>query len=94
MSKFVALYKLNERKGFTADVAKNHVEHLRNLSHKNILFLCGRLKVDGAMLILEAKSIKEAKAYILQDPVIVQKHYCYVIHELVEANEGNNFLLK
>jgi uncharacterized protein YciI len=94
MSKFVVLYKLKKRKGFTGDLAKNHVEHLRNLSRKNVLFLCGRLKGDGAMLILEAKSLKEAEAYILQDPVIIQKNYCYDIYELVEANESNNFLLK
>ena len=94
MSKYVVQYKLKERKGFTGDLAKNHVEHLRNLSHKNILFLCGLLKGNGAMLILEAKSLKEAEAYILQDPVIVQKKYEYKIHELKEANEENNFLLK
>ena len=94
MSKYVVLYKLKERKGFTADLAKNHVEHLKNLSRKKILFLCGRLKGNGAMLILEAKSLKEAEAYILQDPVIVQKNYSFVIHELIEANEENNFLLK
>ena len=94
MSKFVVLYKLKKMKGLTADLAKNHVEHIRNLSRKNVLFLCGRLKGDGAMLILEAESLKEAEAYILQDPVIVKKNYSYAIHEFIEANEGNNFLLK
>ena len=94
MSKFVVLYKLKERKGFTGDLVKNHVEHLRNLSKKNILLLCGLLKGNGAMLILKAKSLKEAKEYILQDPVIIQKKYEYKIHELIEANEDNNFLLK
>jgi hypothetical protein len=43
---------------------------------------------------LEAKSQKEAESYILQDPVIVQKKYGYAIHELIEANEDNIFLLK
>jgi uncharacterized protein YciI len=94
MSKYVVLYKLKERKGFTADLAKNHVEHLRDLSNKNILHLCGLLKGNGAMLIMEAKSLKEAESYILQDPVIIHKKYGYVIHELIEANESNNFLLK
>jgi len=94
MSKYVALYKLKERKGFTADLAKIHVEHLRNLSQKNVLLLCGLLKGNGAMLILEAASLKEAQSYILQDPVILHKKYEYVIHELIEANESNNFLLK
>ena len=94
MSKYVAQYKLKERKGFTAELARIHVEHLRNLSRKKILLLCGLLKGNGAMLIVEAKSLKEAEAYILQDPVIIHKKYGYVIHELIEANEENNFLLK
>lgn len=94
MSKYVVLYKLKERKGFTADLAKIHVEYLRDLSHRKILHLCGLLKGNGAMMILEAKSLKEAEAHILQDPVIIHKKYGYVIHELIEANESNNFLLK
>jgi uncharacterized protein YciI len=94
MAKYVAQYKLKERKGFTAELAKSHVEHLRSLSQKNVLLLCGLLKGNGAMLMLEAKTLKEAEAYILQDPVIIHKKYGYVIHELIEANEENNFLLK
>ena len=94
MSKYVALYKLKERKGFTGELTKKHVEHLRNLSHKNVLTLCGLLKGNGQILILETKSLKEAETYILQDPVIVQRKYEYKIHELIEANEENNFLLK
>jgi len=94
LTKYVVKYKLKKMKGFTLEVSKKHVEHLRNLSQKNSLFLCGRLKGNGAMLILEAKSLKEAETHILQDPVIINKHYDYTIHELVEANEENNFLLK
>jgi len=93
MSKYVVLYKLKERKGFTAELAKNHVEHLRKLSHNKVLQLCGLLKGNGAMLIVQANSLKEAKNYILQDPIIIEKKYDFVIHELIEANEDNNFLL-
>ena len=94
MSKYVVQYKLKERKGFTADLVKIHVEHLRGLSDKKVLSLCGLLKGNGAMLIIEAESLKEAKAHILQDPVIIQKKYGFTIHELIEANEDNNFLMK
>ena len=93
MQKCVVLYKLTKRKGMTADLVKNHVEHIRNLSKNKVLFLCGLLKGYGAMLILETKSQKEAESYIKQDPLIVQQNYCYSIHELKEANENNNFLL-
>ena len=93
MQKYVVLYKLKKRKGMTSDLVKNHVEHIRNLSKNKVLFLCGLLKGYGAMLILEAKSQKEAESYIKQDPLIVQENYFYSIHEFKEANENNNFLL-
>ena len=58
-----------------------------------ILFLCGFLKKsDKAMLILEAESFKDAKAYVLQDPLIIKKHHDYDLYELNEANESNNWL--
>ena len=93
MQKYVVLYKLMKRKGMTSDIVKNHVEYIRNLSKNKVLILCGLLKGYGAMLILEAKSQKEAESYIKQDPLIVQENYSYSIHELKEANENNNFLL-
>jgi uncharacterized protein YciI len=94
VSKYVVLYKLEKRKGMTSDLVKKHVEHLRNLSHKKLLFLCGLLKgKGGAILIVEAETKKEAEKYILQDPLVIQKNYSYTINELIEANEDNNFLL-
>ena len=77
----------------TADSVKNHVEHLRGLSKNKVLFLCGLLKGNGAMLIIEAKTQKEAESYIKQDPLIIQENYGYEIYELKEANDDNNFLL-
>jgi uncharacterized protein YciI len=94
LSKFAVFYKLKERKGFTAELSKEHVEHLRSLSQRKILCLCGLLKGNGAMLLIEAKTLEEAESYINQDPLIIHKKYGYTIHEFVEANEANNYLLK
>jgi uncharacterized protein YciI len=95
MSKYVVLYKLEKRKGMTSDLVIKHVEHIRNLSQKKVLLLCGLLKGKGggALLIIEAETKKEAEKYILQDPLVVLKNYSFVINEFIEANEGNNFLL-
>jgi len=59
------------------------------------LFLCGPFKDDnGGLQILNANSYEEAEKYVLQDPFIAQKYYTrYTIHELIEANEGNNYLM-
>ena len=94
MAKFVIIYKDRVRKGLTHDLVKNHVEHIKNLHNRKILFLCGFLKkTDKAMLILETESLKEAKNIILQDPLIATQHYNYDIYELNEANESNNWFL-
>ena len=94
MVKYVVIYKDRIRKGLTRDLVKNHVGHIKSLHNKKILFLCGFLKKsDKAMLILEAESYKDAKSFVLQDPIIVTKHYNYEIYELNEANESNNWFL-
>ena len=94
MVKFMVIYKDRVRKGLTHDLVKKHVDHIKKLHNNKNLFLCGFLKkTDKAMLILEAESYKEAKGFILQDPLIILKHYNYDIYELNEANESNNWFL-
>lgn len=102
ISKFLIIYQdLNTEDTFTAeqvtDATNAHVEHLKDLDSKGILFLCGPLlgREDKAMLILNAKSYEEAESYVLRDPFIVRKGYnTYLIHEIQEANSANNYLLK
>jgi uncharacterized protein YciI len=94
MAKYVVIYKDRVRKGLTQDLIKKHIEHIKNLHKNGNLFLCGFLKKsDKAMLILEAESYKDAKDFVLQDPLIETKHYNYDIYELNEANESNNWFL-
>jgi uncharacterized protein YciI len=98
MAKFEIIYKtepLDEHNGTpTNDLVKNHIDHLRNLSKNGILFFCGISKdYSGALLIFEAKSYEDAEKYLLQDPLIIKKYYSYAIHELIEANEKNNWLM-
>jgi uncharacterized protein YciI len=94
MTKFIVIYKDRVRKGLTKDLLQSHVDHIKNLDKNGILSLCGLLrKSDKAMLILEAESLKNAKDHVLQDPLIITKHYNYELYELNEANESNNWLL-
>jgi len=99
-SKFlVFLQDANYEAPFTpeqiAELTKAHVDHLRDLDTKDKLFLCGIPKgTEKGMLILNAKTYEEAEGYVLKDPFIINKCYkTYVIHELEEANAGNNYLL-
>jgi hypothetical protein len=64
------------------------------MKNKRVLFLCGLLKNEGALIILEVKSYEEADSYILQDPLIINNCYGeYIIYELIEANDDNNWLM-
>jgi len=78
-----------------AELTKAHVEHLRDMDAKGILFLCGLPKgTEKGMLILNAKTYEEAEGHVQKDPFIINKCYkSYVIHEIEEANAGNNYLL-
>lgn len=73
----------------------DHVEHVRDLDNKGILFLCGPLKgTETGMLILNAKTYEEAESYVLKDPFIVNRCYkSYIINEIIEGNADNNYLL-
>ncbi|MCL2621169.1 MAG: YciI family protein [Defluviitaleaceae bacterium] len=95
MEKYIVILQGKVKGTLTSDLLHSHIEHLHNLQDKNILFLCGPFKDnDGGVQILKANSYKEAESYVLQDPFIAQKYYAsYIIHELIEANESNNYLL-
>ena len=99
-SKFLVFLKeVNYEAPFTqeqiADLTQQHVDHIRGLDEKGILFLCGLLKgSEGGMFILNADTVEEAEDHVKSDPFIVNQCYKkYVIQEIQEANAGNNYLL-
>lgn len=77
------------------ELTQSHVEHVRDLDMRGLLFLCGPLKGDEkGIFILNAGSYEEVERYVLADPFIANKCYkSYVIHEIEEANASNNYLL-
>jgi uncharacterized protein YciI len=101
MKKFLVLLQdINYDAPFTDEQIKQytiaHIEHLRDLDAKGILYLCGPLKgADEGMIILNAESLEEAERYAFMDPFVVNNGYrtCKV-YEIVEANTANNFLLE
>jgi uncharacterized protein YciI len=100
MAKYVVIYEdMREdavAQDLVPDLLKGHVEHIRDLDSRGILFMCGPLKDSGdkGLLIFEANSQAEVEGYVLKDPFIVHKCYAsYRIYEWVEANESNNYLL-
>jgi len=99
-SKFLILYQdMNSENSFTPELinelTKSHVNHVKDLDSKGILFLCGPLKGhEKGMFILNAKTHEEVEKCVLKDPFIVNKFYkSYSIYEIIEANAGNNYML-
>lgn len=102
ISKFLIIYQdINTEDTFTPeqiiDATKAHVEYVRDLDSRGILFICGPLlgNEEKGMFILNAKSYEEAESHVLRDPLIARKGYnTYIIQEIQEANAENNYLLE
>jgi uncharacterized protein YciI len=95
MIKFVALFVKNADILCSRELYIRHVEHLRKLKKKGRLLLCGPFKDNNEVIqILKADSYKEAEQYIHLDPFVSEGIFLrYVLHELNEATEENNYLL-
>jgi uncharacterized protein YciI len=99
LSKFLILYQemnhdLSPSEEQVKEAVRGHVENLKDLDSKGVLFLCGPLKrSEGGMFILKARTYEEAEGFVKKDPFIANEFYKkYVIHEIIEANAGNGYL--
>jgi len=100
MDKYVVIYD-NPREDTVSedkiqDLLRDHVELVKNLHSRGIIFLCGPLEDSGGkgLLIFQAGSKDEVESYVLKDPLIINKCYdSYSIYKWIEANESNNYLL-
>lgn len=95
MKKFVAILKSKKSGTLTKELLFKHVDHLRKLQLDGKLFICGPLdNNDQALQILKCNTVEEAKSLVNNDPFISEGYYAdYELHELIEANERNNWLL-
>jgi uncharacterized protein YciI len=92
MAKFVCILKDEKKDELADDLLNGHIQHIKDLNQKGILFLCGPLRDykddNTGMIIIEVDSMEEAKNHFLKDPFIIHKWYRdYSIYELAEASE-------
>ncbi|GHV72777.1 hypothetical protein AGMMS49940_00790 [Spirochaetia bacterium] len=94
MTKFIALFE-KSGKSIPEELMIRHIDHLKNLKKNNNLLLCGPFKNSkGVIQLLQADNYDEAKKLALLDPFTAEGIFStYTIHELIEANEENNYLL-
>jgi uncharacterized protein YciI len=68
---------------------------LKSLKKTGNLVICGPfLESDEAIQVILANTKEEAMLLFEKDPFIIYKYYKkYIMHELLEANESNNWLI-
>lgn len=95
MQKFIALLKDKRRGTLSQELLLAHVTHLRHYDQKGQIVLCGPFRDnDGAIQVIAANSIDEARQIVESDPFIAESYYnSYQLSELIEANESNNWLI-
>lgn len=95
-NKYVVILKDKISNEIEPNLNYRHCKHLKQSALEGSLFLCGPLLGHGgAMQIIEANSLEEAKIIIETDPFISEGFYkAYDIYQLLEANLENNFLYK
>lgn len=95
MEKYIVILSDKKQGNLNDYLLNKHVSHLRKLASAGSLFLCGPFQDnDGALQILLANSKEEATEMVNNDPFIKEGYYQnYTMHELIEGNEENNYLL-
>jgi len=59
MAKFVCILNDEKKENLTEDLVKRHIEHLKNLKHNKILFICGLVNHHHQRWWLEWEALKE-----------------------------------
>lgn len=92
---FVFLLKNKNRGQQTQALLEGHVAHLKSLSNRGHLVICGPFSDnDQAIQIIRASSQDEAIALFKEDPFVKGSYYReFEVHEFVEANDLNNWLM-
>jgi uncharacterized protein len=96
MHTFVVMLSNKSRQGLARELLLAHIGHLRKLHAAGALVICGPF-ADGesALLILRTPDRQEAETIVKADPFIISGYYgSYALHEMIEGNEANNWLLE
>ena len=94
MDKYVVIYDNLREDAVTEDkipdLLKGHVDLVKDLHSRGIIFLCGPLEDSGGkgLLIFEAGSKNEVESYVLKDPLII--HKCYDSYSIYKWNNCHN----
>jgi len=94
MGKYVVILKERCPARLTREMYNRHIDYLRGSARNGSLVLAGPLKdQDRVLQILQADSREAAERILFQDPFVSDGYFrAYELYELIESNEGNNWL--
>lgn len=94
MGKYLAILKERTPARLTRDLYRRHIDYLRKTAGSGALVLAGPLRdQDTVVQILEAGSREAAEQILCQDPFVAEQYFrTCELFELIESNEGNNWL--
>ncbi len=95
MPQFVLLLRDKQRGTLSRDLLLAHVAYLGRYTREGYIILCGPFRdAQGAIQVIAADSPEDARRIAESAPFIAEGYYAsYEFHELIEANEGNNWLV-
>jgi uncharacterized protein YciI len=94
MGKYIAILRDRCPARLTREMYERHIAYLRESSRSGSLVLAGPLKEqDRVLQVLQADSREAAEGILFQDPFVSEGYFrAYDLYELIESNEGNNWL--
>lgn len=95
MKSFLILLGEKQPKLLNDNLLQDHISYLKHLSDKGCLPICGPFSDNqSAVLVIRADSKSDAEEIVNSDPFIKNNYYKkFEIHEFMEANEENNWLV-
>ena len=96
MKKFVAIFQEKKDVAANTNLLHAHIEYLKKITIDGKLLLCGPFQEAGkALFMIKTDTLEEAKSIIENDPFIEEGYYgSYELHEFIEANESNCWLIE
>ncbi|MCL2580191.1 MAG: hypothetical protein FWE32_09225 [Oscillospiraceae bacterium] len=80
----------------TKEVIIRHIEHIKSIDERGLLFVCGLLKgypgVAG-MVILKTESFEQAEEICKAEPLVAEGYAKYKLSTMQVGSRENNFLL-
>lgn len=92
MNKKLYVMLMENKRPLNNEVIKRHVNHLKEIDDKGLLYLCGPFdNYAGGMVILKANSYEEAFEIAKKDPFVFEGFKTFEIRILEVADKNNNY---